>query len=227
MSHHISERARRLLTPALIVALVLAAGTTIVASGNGEDDTYAGCLTAGGALNKVVVNPTEDQTCPGNQTLIVWNEKGQQGDPGPQGAQGPQGPQGAQGIQGEPGPAGPQGNTGPQGPAGPAGDPGPAGPAGAQGPAGLSGFEIVTEFSNDDGDGFVSTHTATCPTGKAAIAGGWRFFGGGSDNLIVVTNRPDISSDGEQSWEVVVADITPSDAAYSIEVYATCAVVSP
>jgi hypothetical protein len=98
---------------------------------------------------------------------------------------------------------------------------------GPQGPAGLSGVEIATEFSSDDGDGTVSTHSATCPAGKAAIAGGWTFFGGGGDNLTVVESRPNVSNDGEQSWRVVVLDIVPSTDAYSVEVYVTCAVVSP
>jgi hypothetical protein len=56
--------------------------------------------------------------------------------------------------------------TGPQGPAGPAG---PLGPAGADG---VSGYEIVQATGQT---GF--TATVTCPSGKKAIAGGYRWTG--------------------------------------------------
>lgn len=221
MRRHITERARRVLTPALIVALMLAVGTTIVASGNGPGDTYVACLTPSGNLTHVFVNPDETPACKPNQTLISWNQIGPSGPQGPEGQPGPQVNQGSQGTQGEvgqPGPAGPQGEPGPQG---------EQGLTGEQGPAGLSGFEVVTEFSSDDGSGSVSVHTATCPAGKAAIAGGWDFLGGGSDNLTVVKSLPRTSNAGVQSWEVAVLEIVPRDVPYSIEVMVSCAVVSP
>jgi hypothetical protein len=92
----------RVLTLAIVVALTAAAaGSTFVAYGDETGDTYYGCLTRGGSLGCIAVNPSDPPDCGNNQTLISWN---QQGQPGPQG------------------PIGPQGEQGPIGPEGPAGD---------------------------------------------------------------------------------------------------------
>ncbi len=88
----------RVLTIAVVVTLAFAAGSAFVVYGSDSGDTYYGCLTRGGTLNKIAVNPTDPPDCPGNQTLISWN---QQGQPGPEGPIGPQGEPGPQGEQGE------------------------------------------------------------------------------------------------------------------------------
>ena len=133
--------------------------------------------------------------------LLQWNAVGPSGPQGPIGVAGPAGPQGPAGPStGIPGPVGPQGlkgNAGAVGPAGPAGSTGlqgvvgPPGPAGPVGPAGslagttaLSAFEIVKQTTD------IRTHTvgqimyatASCPSGKVAIAGG--VLGSSKSNVV-------------------------------------------
>ena len=114
----------RVLTLAIVVALAAAAGSAFVAYGDEPGDTYYGCLSRGGSLSRIAVNPADPPDCPSNQTLISWN---QQGQPGPEGPIGPVGPQGEQGEQGPIGPEGPEGAQGAQGADGPTGPQGPAG----------------------------------------------------------------------------------------------------
>lgn len=64
-----------------------------------------------------------------NDTVVVNQQGGGQGPPGPQGPQGPQGIQGPTGPAGAQGPTGAQGPRGDTGPAGPQGEPGPPGPS--------------------------------------------------------------------------------------------------
>jgi hypothetical protein len=82
-----------------------------------------------------------------------------------QGAQGPAGPTGPPGAQGSQGPAGAQG---PQGPIG------AQGPAGPQGPPGLSGYEVVTGAAVTIAKQTAGASTATCPSGKSVISGGFQ-----------------------------------------------------
>jgi hypothetical protein len=96
---------------------------------------------------------------------------GAQGPIGPAGADGAQGPVGPAGADGAQGPVGPAGADGAQGPVGLQGPKGDTGATGATGPAGLSGYQIVYNYipayTSD------STVTATCPSGKNVIGGGW------------------------------------------------------
>jgi hypothetical protein len=65
--------------------------------------------------------------------------------------------------------------TGPQGPAGapgPAGTPGPQGQPGTPGPAGVAGYEIINTHETLPLNGSIEV-TATCPTGKRVIGGGY------------------------------------------------------
>ena len=80
---------------------------------------------------------------------VAGDAKFSQGDPGPIGLKGPQG---------DPGPQGPAGADGPQG------VPGPQGPAGDDG---VSGWQIVLGPSG-------ATSSATCPSGKVVVGGGYR-----------------------------------------------------
>jgi hypothetical protein len=65
--------------------------------------------------------------------------------------------------------------TGPQGPAGtpgPQGAPGPQGQPGAPGAASIAGYEIINTHETLPLNGSIEV-TATCPTGKRVIAGGY------------------------------------------------------
>jgi hypothetical protein len=65
--------------------------------------------------------------------------------------------------------------TGPQGPAGtpgPQGGPGPQGQPGKPGPAGVAGYQIINTRETLPLNGSIEV-TATCPTGKRVIAGGY------------------------------------------------------
>jgi hypothetical protein len=64
---------------------------------------------------------------------------------------------------------------GPQGPAGvpgPAGAPGPQGQPGTSGPSGVAGYEIINTQETLPLNGSIEV-TATCPTGKRVISGGY------------------------------------------------------
>jgi hypothetical protein len=61
------------------------------------------------------------EKCKAGETMLDFNQKGVQGDPGPAGPIGATGPTGPMGATGPAGPTGPMGATGPAGPAGPAG----------------------------------------------------------------------------------------------------------
>jgi hypothetical protein len=101
----------RLVSIAAALALAFALGSAFVALGD-TNSTYYACLNNGGDINNVQANPSTTPNCPGNQTLISWNQQGPQGVQGPTGAAGatgatgPQGPSGPQGIQGDTGATG-------------------------------------------------------------------------------------------------------------------------
>jgi hypothetical protein len=81
-------------------------------------------------------------TGPGNDTVIINHNQGDNCDecpPGPPGPPGPEGPPGPIGPTGEQGPPGPPGEQGPQGESGPIGEPGPQGEPGPPGPPGPPG----------------------------------------------------------------------------------------
>ncbi len=141
---------------ATAIACVLATGSVLVALGDPAPATYYACLKNG---NLSDVGTSTPDKCPGNSTVISWNEQGPQGiqgETGPQGPQGDVGPQGPQGVPGPQGPVGPQGATGAQGPAG---------------TSGLTGYEIVKEVGASSG-ATIQTVVAYCPAGKKAISGG-------------------------------------------------------
>ncbi len=75
----------RTLTAALVVALLFAAGSVYYASGNGPGSVYYACITAGGALHRIEVDPAVAPVCHGDQTLISWNQQGPPGPAGPAG----------------------------------------------------------------------------------------------------------------------------------------------
>jgi hypothetical protein len=166
----------------------------------------------------------------GKDGATVYGPKGDPGPPGEQGPAGPpgrdgsgnQGPQGAPGPQGPPGGVGPAGATGPQGPKGDPGDtgqqggPGPPGATGPQGPPGLANVETETAS-----EAWAATSpgqtTVSCPSGKAAIGGG---FSGPAGSLAIRSSRPTDTANG---W-IVHGDNT-SGAPVTVEAWAVCATV--
>ena len=96
------------------------------------------------------------------------------------------------GKQGPAGLAGKAGAAGPAGPAGPAGAAGAAGPAGPAGPAGAGAALNVAAYSTSND---ILAHqailtTVTCPSGKAALGGGARLAGSGTDSDALIASYP-------------------------------------
>ena len=127
------------------VAAAVAAGMAF-ATIPGSGGVINGCFDQQSGLLRVIDTGAGGK-CRNTETPISWNERGPQGDPGPQGPrgetgeagpQGASGPQGGRGPQGEAGAQGPKGETGAQGAQG---EPGEQGREGARGPQGESGLQ--------------------------------------------------------------------------------------
>lgn len=162
---------RRILIGSAVAAL-LAGGSSAVAlaaASAPSANVYKGCLTSGGALYNVHVNPTKAPKCSRRDKQITWNQTG------PTGAAGPQGPKGDTGATGPTGAQGPKGDTGPTGPIGAQG---PKGNTGAQGPTGNTGVTGATGAQGPKGD--------TGPQGPAGTAA----------QLKTVTNKKDYALSG-------------------------------
>lgn len=161
---------------------------------------------------------------------------GPPGPVGPAGPVGPQGPVGPTGLQGIQGPAGATGPIGPQGPAGPTGPPGiqgltgatgpigPIGLTGPQGPQGVSGWERVASDVPEATDEVTKSATASCPSGKVLIGGGY-----GISNTIapvwVRLNGPDTTT-GAMAWSVVATRSSGSET-WTLRAFAICASAGP
>lgn len=137
-------------------------------------------------------------------------EKGDKGDIGQQGVAGPQGIQGPQGEKGDKGDRGDTGATGPQGLTGPTGATGAQGPQGNPGLSGVGRFVSSTPVSKGAG---VVTVSATCPTPKVPISGGFD-----ATDLTVVRSFP--TSNG---WSVSATN--PNNGTPTLTAYVLCALV--
>jgi hypothetical protein len=132
---------------------------------------------------------------------------------------------GPRGPQGEPGPAGPQGEPGPvgppgaQGPAGPKGDTGPAGPKGE--PGGLTGYEVVAGRSQTVTTYTNQPMTVSCPSGKAALGGGFEVTDGSPMYINVNASFP---SNNGRSWTVSIYN-GHWDRNITVQPYVACATV--
>lgn len=240
MIHKTQRNVYRLLVPALVAALALSLGSAVMANGHDSGTVYYACLKKGGNLTNVNTDGPPD--CK-KDTAVSWSQTGPMGPAGPQGEQGLQGeagPQGDTGPQGEQGPAGnvgPQGETGAQGnagsqgiqgPAGSKGDTGLQGPAGAAGPigpAGLAGLEWVSVTSSRGDYDFFTTVTASCPSGKIVIAGGYD-YSIGSGRVQVFKSHPDINLKGSSmptAWVVYAERETLQFTSWTVTAYALCA----
>jgi hypothetical protein len=147
------------------------------------------CYRANGNLRLV-----DKSSCTSSETALTWNQTG------------PQGPAGAPGPQGAPGPAGP---PGPQGATGPQGQPG------TTSPAGVAGYEIISTHEALPLNGSIEV-TATCPTGKRVIAGG---YVAPSVLDMASSSRPE----GDKGWRV---EFKSNGGKGDASVYAICASVS-
>ncbi len=119
--------------------LMAGAGAFAYAALVGGDAVIHACVDPRGGVRII---DAQSGHCFSNETLVTWNEKGQQGATGATGAVGATGAAGPAGPAGATGPAGVPGipgSTGATGAPGSIGATGPAGPAGAQGPAGPAG----------------------------------------------------------------------------------------
>jgi hypothetical protein len=143
-----------------VMVLIAAAAATIFPGLAQESKAQEihACSKNSNGKLRLVSDPTE---CLRSETALAW---GAQGPPGPQGPQGPPGPEGSQG---------------------PEGPPGPEGPAGADG---VSGYEVVFEFTDEDGG---ATHSVECPPGKVALGGGvWINEGDQINDRTLVGSHP-------------------------------------
>jgi hypothetical protein len=99
--------------------------------------------------------------------------------------------------------------TGPQGPAGATGPQGPAGPAGA------SGYQlVVAEFAVPANQ--PTTAAVACPSGKAAVGGGFTSAGTSNRDIVVTDSAPQSIS----SWIVAIRNWGATDS--SGQVFAVC-----
>ena len=99
----VQVKASRLLALATVLALLVAAMTTFVASGQEPAVTYYACLKNG---NLSDVGTSAPDKCPGKGTVISWNNQGLPSATGATGPVGAPGATGAQGAAGAPGAAG-------------------------------------------------------------------------------------------------------------------------
>ncbi len=108
---------------ATVVAIAASGSAAALATGLVSQSTnvYEGCLSRGGNLYQVHLNPRSRPQCHNHDKLVSWN---QSGPSGPAGLQGPKGSQGATGPQGPTGQTGAAGTQGTQGTQGPQGQPG-------------------------------------------------------------------------------------------------------
>jgi hypothetical protein len=183
-------RTRVVVLVSLVAAIAAGVAYSAIPDGNG---VYTACkLNATGTIRLIDpgVSGILGRCNASLETQISWNQQGQPGaagpagpkgdtgDTGPAGPAGPGGPKGDTGDTGSAGPAGPAGPKGDTGDTGPAGPTGPQGPTGATGPAGgangVSGYVLVSSaIITVPNGGATRFASASCPTGKKVVGGGW------------------------------------------------------
>jgi hypothetical protein len=133
-------------TVRLVVAVFISAGIAVISAHGGDPNKIHSCFKSSQTPVRIV-GPNED--CKPNESSLDWNIEGVQG---------------------------------PTGPSGPAGPSGPTGPTGPTGPPGVSGYELVTvdeELVEPNPNATVAPGveaTASCPSGKKAVGGGFNVF---------------------------------------------------
>ena len=234
---------------ALLGALSLGSGSALAQTG------FLACVKLN-KPNKGLIRVPLSGSCRAKERGVLINQTGPAGPPGTPG--GPQGPQGIQGPTGPPGtpgtgPSGPSGPTGPSGPAGPSGPTGltgatgptgptgvtgatgptgpsgPSGPSGAPGAPGVSGYTTATPSTSTDQSDGSDTETATCPTGKTVLGGGFAINTSdpGDSNKVFATSSFPF---GSGTWVVhaeVASGATPLVGTWTLTALATCATALP
>jgi hypothetical protein len=242
--HHVP---RYLVIGAIAVVGVAGGGAAAALATGGSGSVFQGCLQHNlGALYNVQLDPTQAPQCLAHDTVVSWNQTGQQGPIGATGAQGPKGdtgpqgpkgdtgdtgapgatgapgPKGDTGATGDTGPQGPQGDTGDAGPQGPKGDTGDTGPQGPQGPAGgnLGQLRTVTVGAFMLPSGTTSqVQIHACNAGETVLSGGYHF----SDQIPAFVTEDD--ANGTTGWKVTVYN--PSDQGTSMTMTILCMGASP
>lgn len=182
--------------PVLAGALVLVLGSLLARPAEvQESQTFRACYVPDvGAIYLIGIPGLPADCLSGSHVEVSWTEGGE-GPPGPQGEQGPPGPQGEQG------PPGPQGEQGPTG------------------PPGISGYEIVEveqTITMAPGDPGVFV-TATCPSGKKILGGGYS-----SGGFFTFLNSSPV---GDSGWQVLVVNRHTTTFTAPVTVRAICGVV--
>ena len=120
--------------------------------------------------------------------------------------------------QGQPGPKGDPGGPGPAGPPGEQGEPGA--------PGELSGYEIVTAFTEASSDQNQFKRVG-CPAGKVALGGGAHVFESSGAGLPpeVALDLSSVAPDdgGLAGWIARAHEVVPTDREWRLEVTAICA----
>jgi hypothetical protein len=173
----------------LVASLAIVVVVVVQAAIPDPSGVIHACYRANGNLRLV-----DKSSCTSNETALTWNQTG------------PQGPAGAPGPPGTPGPAG---TPGPQGP------PGPQGQPGTPGPAGVAGYEIISTHETLPLNGSIEV-TATCPTGK-------RVIGGGYVAPTVLDAASSSRPEGDEGWRV---EFKSNGGNGDASVYAICAAAS-
>lgn len=174
--------------------------------------------------NKGLIRVALSGSCRVKERGILINQTGPQGPPGtPGGPQGPEGPQGIQGPIGPPGPPGTPGTPGTNGTNGTNGAPG------APGAPGVSGYTTATPITSGPQSDASDTETATCPTGKRVLGGGFAINTSDpadSDKVFATSSFPS----GPGTWQVraaVAPRAAPLVGTWTLTAYATCATALP
>ena len=178
-----------------VLLLGTGAVTAAFASSTASASEIKGCYnnSNGGQLRVLAAGASCDLK---KETPISWNI---------QGIQGIAGPQGIQGIQGEKGDTGATGAQGETGATGADGAVGPAGPAGATGTTGAAASTSVSVVSNS---GSTASVTASCPSGRLAMGGGFNYSPIGSNQ--VTASQPVLNTAGQPVGWTVIQTRTPS-----------------
>jgi Collagen triple helix repeat (20 copies) len=186
----------------VLAALLVALGGAAYAAIPDSSGVINGCYdNVSGELRVFDSDDGEPKGCTRKETQLDWSRQGPQGPPGPQGPQGATGPQG------------PSGATGPQGAVGP------------QGPPGLSGYLLVTVFTESSAADNRGA-TAECPSGRKVLGGGGRIaspVGEHQRGVYIADSNPS----GTDAWIVTASESVENGAVWGLTAYAICAVVVP
>jgi hypothetical protein len=180
----------------VLAALLVALGGAAYAAIPDSSGVINGCYdNTSGELRVFDSEDGQPNGCTRKETPLDWSRQGPQGPPGLQGAQGATGQQG------------------------------PAGATGPQGPPGLSGYLLVTVFT-ESSDADNRGATAECPGGRKVLGGGGRIaspVGEHQRGVYIADSNPS----GTDAWIVTASESVENGAVWGLTAYAICAFVAP